>query len=109
MTLGEQLPLRLVLSLNEFVNALADEVDHLTDAHQDADGRRDHHEEGEDLLLSGPRYEAVHCVGAGLQGALRQAGHVVTVVDVVEDVQETSVKAGLENQTRLEENSCYCH
>lgn len=54
MTLSEQLPLCLVLPLNEFTDALADEVDHLADAHQDADGRRDHHEEGEDLLLSGP-------------------------------------------------------
>lgn len=54
MILGEQLSLRLILPHNEFADALADEVDHLTDAHQDADGRRDHHEEGEDLLLSGP-------------------------------------------------------
>lgn len=54
MTLSKQLPRCLLLPLNEFTDALADEVDHLTDAHQDADGRRDHHEEGENLFLSGP-------------------------------------------------------
>lgn len=54
MTLKKQPPLRLVLPLNKFTDANADEVDHLTDAQQNAEGRRDHHEEGEDLLLGGP-------------------------------------------------------
>lgn len=102
VTLGEQLALGLAFPPDELLDALADEVDHLADAHEDADGRGDHHEEGEDLLLAGARDEAVHCVGARRQRALGQAGHVVAVVDVVEDVQEPSVKARFENQTHLQ-------
>lgn len=30
-------------------------------------------------------------------------GHAVTIVDVIEDIKETSVNAGLKNQTQLEE------
>lgn len=101
MTLGEQPPLRLALPSDELMYALADEVNHLADAHQDADGRGDHHEEGEDLLLSGTGYEAVHRVGAWRQRALGQTGHVVTVVDVVQDVKETGVEACFENQAHL--------
>lgn len=99
--LSEQPPLRLALPSDELMYALADEVNHLADAHQDADGWGDHHEEGEDLLLSGTRYEAVHHVGARRQGALGQTGHVVTIVDVVQDVKKTGVEACFENQTHL--------
>lgn len=100
--LGEQLALSLAFPADELLDALADEVDHLADAHEDADGGRDHHEEGENLLLTGPRDEAVHGVGARRQRALGQAGHVVAIVDVVEDVEEASVKACFENQTHLQ-------
>lgn len=53
MILSKQLPLCFILPPNEFLYAFADEVNHLTDAHEDADSRRHHHEEGEDLLLRG--------------------------------------------------------
>lgn len=99
--LGEQLALGLALPPDELLDALADEVDHLADAHEDADGGGDYHEEGEDLLLAGARDEAVHRVGARSQGALGQTGHVVAVVDVVEDVEEAGVEARFENQTHL--------
>lgn len=95
--LGEQLALGLAFPPDELLDALADEVDHFADAHEDADSRGDHHEEGEDLLLAGARDEAVHRVGARRQRALGQAGHVVAVVDVVEDVEEPGVKARFEN------------
>lgn len=51
--LGKQFALGLVFLPDEFLDALADEVDHLAEAHEDADGGGDHHEEGEDLLLAG--------------------------------------------------------
>lgn len=89
----------LVFFLKDFLDAFVDEVNHLTDAHQDAQSRGDNHEDCENLLLSGTGYVAVHRVGARLQGALGQTGHVVAFVDVVQDVEEASVKACLENQT----------
>lgn len=103
MTLCEHPPFRLGFPLNELHDFFADEVTHLTDAHQDANSRGDHHEKGEDPLFRGTRYVAVDRVGAWLQGALGQAGHVVALVDVVQDVEEASVKARLDNQTRLQE------
>lgn len=102
VVLGEQLALGLALPPDELLDALADEVDHLADAHEDADGGGDHHEEGEDLLLAGARDEAVHRVGARRQRALGEAGHVVAVVDVVEDVEEAGVETRFENQTHLQ-------
>lgn len=104
VTLCEIPPPTLSLFLNEFLDAFADEVNHLTDTHEDAETRGDHHEEGEDLLLSGTWYVAVHRVRARRQGALGQAGHVVTIIDVVQDVKEASVEACLEYQTQLWEN-----
>lgn len=63
MSLSKHPSFCLVFPLNKFEDAFADEVNHFTDAHQDTEGRGDHHEQGEDLLLSGPGDEAVHCVG----------------------------------------------
>lgn len=101
VTLGEHPTFCLPLPPQQLLEAFEDEVDHFADAHEDTDGGGDHHEEGEDPLLCGTRDEAVHGVGTGLQGALGQAGHVVTLVDVVEDVQEAGVEACLEDQTYL--------
>ena len=55
-----------------FLDAFANEVDHLTQAHQDADCAGHHHEQGEDLLLRGTADEAVNGVRARLQGTLGQ-------------------------------------
>lgn len=101
MILSKQPPIRFCLSFNEFLDAFADQVNHLADTHEDAEDRGNHHEEGENLLLCWAGDVAVHCVGAGLQGALGQARHVVAFVDMVEDIEETSVKTSLENQTQL--------
>lgn len=101
MTLGELPPVRLYLPPDQFLDAFADEINHLTDAHEDADCRGDHHEEGKDPLLSGTRYVAVHCVGTWWQGALGQARHVVAFIHIVQDVEEASIKACLEDQTHL--------
>lgn len=101
MSLGEHPHVCLGFPPDDLLDPFADEVNHLADAHEDADGRGNHHEEGEDLLLGGAGYEAVYRVGARLQGALGQAGHVVTIIDVIQDVEEAGIKACLENQTHL--------
>ena len=72
VALGEQEPVNGVLNPEGFLDPFADEVQHLTQAHQDADGTGDHHEQGEDLLLCGTADEAVNGVGAGIQGAFGQ-------------------------------------
>lgn len=97
MRLCEHLPVCLSLPSHKFLNPFEDEINHLADAHEDADGRRDHHEEGEYFLFGGTGYEAVHDVGARFEGTLGQAGHVITVIDVVQNVEEASIKACLEN------------
>lgn len=86
------------------MDAFADEIQHLAYTHEYASGRRHHHKQGEDLLLCGARYEAVHCVRTRRQGALGETRHVEALVDVVEQVDETGVKACLENQTHLWED-----
>lgn len=103
MTLGKQnLVLRLFLP-NGLLDTREDEVNHLTDAHDNAGYRGDHHEQRKDLFLGWMGDVAVHRVRARGQGALGQAGHVVTLVDVVQNVEEASVKACLENQAHLGE------
>lgn len=67
---GKHLTVLLYLLLNPF----ADEVGHLTDAHEDADGGGNHHEQREDPFLCWTGYVAVHRVGTGLLGAFGQAG-----------------------------------
>lgn len=56
----------------DFDDALADEVDHLEDAHEDAERAGDDHEQHEDLLLCWTTDEAVNGVGARLYRALGQ-------------------------------------
>ena len=101
MALGEYSSLFLHLFHHAFLYAFEDEVNNLTDAHQDADNGGDHHEEGEDLLLSRARYVAVDHVGAWRQGALDDLGQVVSIIDMIQDVKEAGVKAYLENQAHL--------
>lgn len=72
MLLGEQDALVLVAHPHQLGDALADEVEHLADAHEDAHGAGHHHEEHEDLLLGGAADEAVDGVGTRLQGAFGQ-------------------------------------
>lgn len=74
--------------MNCFNYFLSDQIAHLTRAHQDAQCRRDHHEEREDSLFCGPRDETVHRIRTRVQGALGDTGHVEAVVDVMEEVEK---------------------
>lgn len=54
----------------QFGDALADEINHLADTHEDANCAGYDHEQHEDLFLCRATDEAVDGVGAGFQGAL---------------------------------------
>lgn len=54
----------------ELLEAFADEVDHLADTHEDAQGAGHHHEHHEDLFLRRAADEAVDGVGARRDRAL---------------------------------------
>ncbi|CAG5866298.1 unnamed protein product, partial [Menidia menidia] len=73
-------------------------VEDFKDGEEDAGQAGDHHEDGEDPLLRGPRDEAVHLVGTGLLLTLDERGEVVALVDVVEQVDEGGVDGYFEEQ-----------
>lgn len=77
---------------------LDDEVTQLGHIQHHADGRRRHHEDGEDSLLCWPRDEAVHLVGAGPLLTLHKSGHLETVVHRVQGVHEPALKDEPEKQ-----------
>ena len=77
---------------------LADEVAQLSHVQDHADGRRGHHEDGEDGLLCRPGDEAVHLVGTGPLLTLHQPWHLEAVVDEVECVHEAALKDEPEEQ-----------
>lgn len=80
-------------------DALTHQVDDLTDAQNDAEGGRTHHEVGEELLLGGSADVTVHHVRAGKDLALNQTRQVEAVVDVMQDVQEGNLDGRLSEQT----------
>lgn len=61
---------RVVNSRETLTAAFAHQVEDFDDREDDADQAGDHHEDGEDPLLGGPRDKAVHHVRAGLLLAL---------------------------------------
>lgn len=79
--------------------ALADQVKDFENGEEDAGQAGDHHEDGEDAFLSGPSDEAVHLVGTGLLFALDERGEIVTLIDVVEEVDEGGVHGYFEHQS----------
>lgn len=75
--LGEQDLLVLVADPHQFGDALADEVNHLADTHEDAQQTGCDHEQHEDLFLRWTTDEAVHSVGTWLQWTLGQPARKV--------------------------------
>lgn len=73
----------------------SNQIEDLADVEHHAQHRGAHHEVGENGLLSGPGYVAVHQVGTGTGGALDFPGQLEAVVDVVEQVEEQHLKGGL--------------
>lgn len=82
-----------------FAAALANQVEDFENREEDADQAGDHHEEGEDSFLGGPSDEAVHLVGTGPLLALDERGEVVTLVNVVDEEDESGVHAYFEDQS----------
>ncbi len=91
--------MRLLDCGETFAAAFADQVEDFEDGEEDADQAGDHHEDGEDSFLGGPRDEAVHRVGTRLLLALDERGEVVALVDVVEEVDEGGVHTYFEDQS----------
>lgn len=56
----------------QFGDAFADEINHLAETHEDAQGAGYNHEQHEDLFLCWATDEAVDSVGTWLQWALGQ-------------------------------------
>lgn len=73
MLFSKQDALVLVAHPHQLRDAFADEVEHLADAHEDAQGAGHHHEKHKDLLLSWAANEAVNSVGTRFQGAFGQS------------------------------------
>lgn len=78
--------------------ALAYQIDNLKYGEQDASQAGNHHEDGEDALLSGPSNETVHLIGTGLLITLDERRKVVALVDMVDQVHEGGVHGDLEDQ-----------
>lgn len=90
---------RVVNGYTTFTASLANQVDDFKNGEEDAGQAGDHHEDGEDPFLGGSSDEAVHLVGAGLLFTFDQRGKVVTLVDVVEEVDEGGVHTYFEDQS----------
>lgn len=73
----------------------SNQIEDLTNVEHPAQHRGPHHEVGENRLLSGPGYVAVHQVGAGTGVTLDFPGQFEAVVDVVEQVEEQHLEGGL--------------
>lgn len=88
-------PFKLFGTAND---AFGDQIDDLADTEHYAECRSSDHEIGEDSFLCGSADVTVHNVGTRLDVTLHQPGQVETVVDVVEDVQEGDLDAGLDEK-----------
>lgn len=74
------------------------QIEDLTDVEHHAHNGRPHHEVGENGLLSGPGYVAVHQIRAGLYITLDLPGQLEAVVDVVKQVEKSDLKGGLDEE-----------
>lgn len=71
MLLSKQDALVLMAHPHQFRDAFANEVEHLTDTHEDAQGAGHYHEEHKDLFLRWTADEAVNSVGTRFQRTFR--------------------------------------
>ena len=72
----------------------SDQIEDLTDVEDHTRDRRPHHEVGENGLLSGPGYVAVHQIRTGTDITLDFSGQLETIVDGVEQVEKSDLKGG---------------
>lgn len=76
----------------------SDQIENLTDVKHHTQDGRPHHEVGENGLLSGPRYVAVHQIGTGTDVTLDLPGQLEAVIDVVQQVEKRDLKGGLNEE-----------
>lgn len=79
-------------------DAFGDQIDDLADTEHYAECRSSDHEVSEDSFLCGSANVTVHNVGTWLDVTLHQSWQVEAVVDVMEDVQEGDLDAGLDKK-----------
>lgn len=85
-------------SMFEIHHPGSNQIENLTDVeHHTHDGRH-HHDVGENGLLGGPGYVAVHQIRAGLDITLDLPGQLEAVIDVVEQVEKSDLKGGLDEE-----------
>lgn len=83
-----------------FHYSLSDEINHFTDAHEDADHRRDHHKLHKDLLLRWPGNETIHRIRTRVQRALNKAGKVVAFIYVMKNIEKCDIYQYFDDQAQ---------
>lgn len=85
-------------SMFEIHHPGSNQIENLTDVEHHTHDGRPHHEVGENGLLGGPGYVAVHQIRTGFDITLDLPGKLEAVVDVVEQVQKSDLKGGLHEE-----------
>lgn len=78
-------------------NFLGNKIEYLTDTHEDAQRRRDHHKVGEDFLLCRTGDVAVNFIWARFLSAFDNSWHV-EMINEVQNIEEACIKASFEHQ-----------
>lgn len=85
-------------SLFEVHHPGSNQIENLTDVEHHTHDGRSHHEVGENGLLGGPGYVAVHQIRTGTDITLDLPGQLEAVVDVVKHVEKRDLKGGLDEE-----------
>lgn len=99
MLLCKQQSLVVMANHKQLFDALPNQIEHLTDTHEDTDSAGHHHEQHEDLFLCGPTDETVHCVRTRSQGTFGKSWKIVSMINPIEDVEERYVESSFEDET----------
>lgn len=84
--------------MDTFKAAFAHQVEGFAKGEQDAHHTCHHHEDSEDALLCGPRDEAINHIRAGFLRTLHQAGEVIALIDVIQEIHEGHIHSHFKNQ-----------
>lgn len=83
--------------MHAFANFVVNQVEYLTDTHEDAHRRGDHHKDGEDFLLCRTGDVAVDSIWARRFSAFGNIWHV-EMINVVQNIEEACIEASFEQQ-----------
>lgn len=85
-------------SVPEIYEPQSNQIENLANVEHHTHDGRPHHEVGENGLLRGPGYVAVHKIWTGIDVALDLPGQFEAVVDVVEQVEESDLEASFDEE-----------